>query len=396
MATVTKRKWRNASGEHEAWMISFTDSAGKRRKQQFERKRDADAARVKIEGEVSAGTFRASKDTVADACKAYIGHLEERRLRDAHVTATYLATVRAELNYIAPAPLESKHRTRAVAFEEGIGGARLSQLTSRTVADLRDRLIKAGVSVGTVRRVLASFSRALDHARENDMVATNAARGVKVIGRRDEGSKKIVPPNKAEMSALLKAAEPDFHIRLLFAARSGLRASEQWALRWRHVDIAAGEVTVETRVDVHGVEDTTKSVAGMRTVPIGKTVIAALEEWRARSKFAGKDDLVFPLVVKRKAGDRATFTRHGNMYKREYVPLIEAAGLSGFTWHSLRHYAVSQWIAAGAPPKTVQTWAGHANLSITMDRYGHLFPSENHKVLVDGIGEEPAIPVNAE
>ena len=45
MATVTKRKWRNASGEHEAWMISFTDSAGKRRKQQFERKRDADAAR---------------------------------------------------------------------------------------------------------------------------------------------------------------------------------------------------------------------------------------------------------------------------------------------------------------------------------------------------------------
>ena len=78
------------------------------------------------------------------------------------------------------------------------------------------------------------------------------------------------------------------------------------------------------------------------------------------------------------------------------MPLIEAAGLSGFTWHSLRHYAVSQWIAAGAPPKTVQTWAGHANLSITMDRYGHLFPSENHKVLVDGIGEEPAIPVNAE
>jgi integrase len=181
----------------------------------------------------------------------------------------------------------------------------------------------------------------------------------------------------------------------LFAARSGLRASEQWALRWRHVDLSAGVVTVETRVDVHGIEDTTKSLAGQRTVPIGKDVIAALEEWRRRSKFAGADDLVFPAVVKRKAGDRATFTRHGNLYKRDYLPLLDKVGAKGFNWHSLRHYAISQWIAAGAPPKTVQTWAGHATLAVTMDRYGHLFPSASHRTLVDGIGEETAVPESA-
>jgi integrase len=35
--------------------------------------------------------------------------------------------------------------------------------------------------------------------------------------------------------------------------------------------------------------------------------------------------------------------------------------------------------------RTVQTFAGHASLQITMDRYGHLFPSEDHKKAMDQI-----------
>ena len=42
-----------------------------------------------------------------------------------------------------------------------------------------------------------------------------------------------------------------------------------------------------------------------------------------------------------------------------------------FNWHALRHYAVSRWIDAGLQPKTIQTFAGHATLAVTMDRYGH-------------------------
>jgi hypothetical protein len=32
-------------------------------------------------------------------------------------------------------------------------------------------------------------------------------------------------------------------------------------------------------------------------------------------------------------------------------------------------------IAAGVNVKTLSTFMGHANISITLDRYGHLFPS---------------------
>src|SRR5687767_6126409 len=80
MATVTKRKWANKSGQHEAWALAFTDTAGKRHKEQFATKRAADVRRVEVEGQVSKGAYReqATKLTVADACDRYLTYLEGR------------------------------------------------------------------------------------------------------------------------------------------------------------------------------------------------------------------------------------------------------------------------------------------------------------------------------
>jgi hypothetical protein len=36
-------------------------------------------------------------------------------------------------------------------------------------------------------------------------------------------------------------------------------------------------------------------------------------------------------------------------------------------------------------PKTVQTFAGHSSLQVTMDRYGHLFKSDDHKKAMDAM-----------
>ena len=53
---------------------------------------------------------------------------------------------------------------------------------------------------------------------------------------------------------------------------------------------------------------------------------------------------------------------------------IRAAGLDGLRIHDLRHTAVALWLAAGANPKEVAARAGHASVSFTLDRYGHLYP----------------------
>jgi integrase len=59
---------------------------------------------------------------------------------------------------------------------------------------------------------------------------------------------------------------------------------------------------------------------------------------------------------------------------RVWRPATRAAGVDGLRIHDLRHTAVALWIAAGANPKEVSARAGHASVSFTLDRYGHLYP----------------------
>ena len=50
------------------------------------------------------------------------------------------------------------------------------------------------------------------------------------------------------------------------------------------------------------------------------------------------------------------------------------AGLERITFHECRHTYASLMIAAGVNAKALSTYMGHANISITLDRYGHLMP----------------------
>jgi integrase len=50
------------------------------------------------------------------------------------------------------------------------------------------------------------------------------------------------------------------------------------------------------------------------------------------------------------------------------------AGLERITPHECRHTFASLMIAAGVNAKALSAYMGHANISITLDTYGHLMP----------------------
>jgi integrase len=75
-----------------------------------------------------------------------------------------------------------------------------------------------------------------------------------VLGPRDEGAKKTRPPSKEVLREILSRAEAEMRLKVMFAAFTGLRASEQWALKWRNLNLVSGVVFVEERVDAYGEE----------------------------------------------------------------------------------------------------------------------------------------------
>lgn len=247
--SIRKRSWKNEDGtESTRWIVDVSDANGHRERRQFESRKEAEVFRVETEGQMRAGTFRgaAGKFTVKDAADRFLVYAEGRHQRKERMTRQNLRTMEGHIrNYICRDPKRHEGKvkpSRLKPFDGGIGNIKLAQLTARGVGDFRDSLRDAGVSVVTARKILSTLQQLLQHAITRDMIGINVARGVKVIGRRDEGACKIVPPTKEAMRALLGAAAPDFRVKLAFAAATGVRAGELHALRWRHIDFAKGEV----------------------------------------------------------------------------------------------------------------------------------------------------------
>jgi integrase len=238
MASVRKRTWSLATGELKiAWIVDYADNRGDRQRKHFRSKKAADAFRIHVEGQLQSGIYRAAADkvTVQDACMSFLDHCEGRNQRDERMTRKMVAVYRGHIsNHIL-------HR------EHGVGSRKLSQFTARSVGDFRDFVRSAGVTIPTTRKILATLHSILEHAISQDWIATNAAHGIKVIGPRGEGSKKIEPPSKDDMRAVIEAAGEDLRLMLLFAASTGARAGEQWAARWGDVDFAKHELRISRR-----------------------------------------------------------------------------------------------------------------------------------------------------
>jgi integrase len=157
------------------------------------------------------------------------------------------------------------------------------------------------------------------------------------------------------------------------AAYAGLRAAELQALRHDDVDLEHGLIHVRRSWDPRVGEIPPKSRAGTRTVPI----VAALRAHLAAHL----------LAQRRRSG-----LLFGRTESRPFDALAlradaawKATGLDRITLHELRHTCASIFIAAGVNAKTLAAFMGHASVTITLDRYGHLFPGSEDEAaaLVD-------------
>ncbi|MFY9839975.1 MAG: site-specific integrase [Xanthobacteraceae bacterium] len=189
-------------------------------------------------------------------------------------------------------------------------------------------------------------------------------------------------PTRDEIQRIIEAAAPGkARAQLLTAALTGMRASELRGLRWSDVDLAKRQINVRQRADRYRKIGQPKSVAGTRTIPIGDMVVNTLREWRIQCP-KGLANLVFPT----RAG---TIEYHPNVVQRILWPallgagVVDARGKPKYGMHALRHFYASWCINRKAdgglelPPKSVQARLGHASIVMTLDIYGHLFPSHD-------------------
>jgi integrase len=124
---------------------------------------------------------------------------------------------------------------------------------------------------------------------------------------------------------------------------------------------------------VRGEMTTPKSRTSRRTIELGPTTRAALEEQWEASVYRADQDLVFG---HQHLGTPLDPSKLSRAYMR---PALQRAKIEKpfRTWHDLRHTSLTHEAAAGNPHAYIQLKAGHSEGSIT-ERYIHaaqvLFP----------------------
>ena len=368
MATmsVRKRKWKvKGTGElKEAWVVDYVDQKGERHIQTFDRKKDADDYHSDVRVDVREGlhTPRTKSITVAEAAADWVSYIQAEK-RERSTIEQYSQHVRV---HIAPR----------------IGREKLDQLTTPRINAFRDELLKE-MSRAMAKKVLGSLKAILKDARRRGNVAQNVADDVSITNHgktklRLEVGKDI--PTRREIQRIIDAAGRGRAL-LLTAALTGMPASELRGLRWSDVDLTKREINVRQRADRYLKIGHPKSASGIRIIPIGDMVANTLREWRLQCP-RGDENLVFPTGV-------GTIENHSNLVQRILDPAQVAAGVVDgkgkpkYGMHSLRHFYASWCInrktdgGLELPPKTVQARLGHASIVMTLDRYGHLFPSND-------------------
>lgn len=176
----------------------------------------------------------------------------------------------------------------------------------------------------------------------------------------------------AKEVAKLAAAMPAWCRSFVWvAAYTGLRWSEMIGLRRRDVDLLHRRINVARQIVEVGSRfagfDEPKTEAGKRSVDLPPFLCEVIEEQLERAQ-PGPDGLVF-VNTRGQPPHLSSFT--SQTWKRARAKI----GRPDLRWHDLRHTAVALAIANGAHPKAIQERMGHSSVTVTLDRYGHLFPS---------------------
>lgn len=160
---------------------------------------------------------------------------------------------------------------------------------------------------------------------------------------------------REEVERLRKAARasarPRTELVVMVGVLAGLRAAELARLRWEDVDFSRRAISVRLRPELG--EFGRIKTGRERLVPLCDELREVLAPLRRPAGY------VFPQECPGKIGVRLPFSQV-RVLRKDLARVVKVAGMSGVTFHLLRHTRASWWLQGGTPAVKVAKWLGHS------------------------------------
>lgn len=263
-----------------------------------------------------------------------------------------------------------------------IGRVRVDLLAPAGIRRFYLDLQEQGLSPRTVEYAHAVLHSALEQAVEDGLIPRNPAKSARKALDKVERSEKQVFTVQDARTFIEHARKDRYGALWLLLLDAGLRPAEALGLKWSDLDFDAALIRVQRSLKEPLGEGGTwrlerpKTKTAVRSVPIMPDTVQALREHRKRQieerLAAGEDwgaNTEPNLIFTTSAG---TYVRQSNLHRRNFKPILKAAGLPDMRLYDLRHSAASILLALGENPKVVQERLGHRDVGMTLNTYSHM------------------------
>ncbi|QCK33064.1 DNA integration/recombination/inversion protein [Streptococcus pyogenes] len=258
-----------------------------------------------------------------------------------------------------------------------LGNMKVDKITASDIQMLINRLSKYYVNYTAVRSVIR---KVLQQGVLLELIDYNSARDIILPRKQPNAKKKVKFIDPSDLKSFLEHLETSQHKRynLYFDAvlyqlllSTGLRIGEACALEWGDIDLENGTIAINKTYNKNlKFLSTAKTQSGNRVISVDKKTLRSLKlyQMRQRQLFNEVGARVLEVVF-------ATPTRkyfNASVRQSALDTRCKEAGIERFTFHAFRHTHASLLLNAGISYKELQYRLGHANISMTLDTYGHL------------------------
>ena len=269
---------------------------------------------------------------------------------------------------VKPASYANYANTVAKHILPVLGGEHFSGLTTQKLnsfvhSKLQNGRLdgKGGLSAKTVRDIMRVY-----HSIEQYAVQEYGVKSTHFTMPKTE-KKQLDVLNAAERKRLeqhLLGNLTSTNLGILLCLFTGLRVGELCGLTWGDIDFAAGTLSVKRtvqRINKRGSSEviigSPKSKTSVRIVPIPAFLLDLLLQKK-------KDGKAFLLSGTMKPVEPRTV-------QYRFKAVLKICCVRSVPFHLLRHTYATVCIANGFDPKTLSELLGHADASITLNRYVH-------------------------
>ena len=309
-------------------------------------------------------------------------------------------------NKIEPSSYDKLERTYNNQIKDTIGKKKIGDVTTRDVQTLIDEyanptsyqtkpLAKSGL-----KRILHLLSPCYKRAIQEGIVFDNPCSNVvlPIDSAMLIQTKEQFALSDSEMVALKEECLAKYKYKgykyrngivLMILLNTGLRVGEILALNWSDVDLDNKVLHINKTIQsnlvnrnkdsdkkvIDVLKTSTKTKSGIRFIPLNDNIIYYFNELK---KYDEDHKIHSPYVCSTRVGTRET----ARNLQRSLNNIQEKANLGQHvSLHTLRHSFGSALIRNGVNIEVVSNLMGHANISVTYNKYIHTIKEEESKAM---------------